>query len=911
MIKHRLTLLASALLLGHLTMAQKLIHYWSFNNNASLVTMLTPDSTIGGGAASYTIGTNGTTQSSALVAQSGAGDFTGLNVRNNAGIGNQLRFNSPANGSLVFSVPTTGYKDPVLKYETYRSGQGAREQRIYYSTNGGTDYTPFENLVINETPDLKTLNFSAIDAADNNADFRIKIEFAIGAGGNTDGNGNNRMDNLTVDASLLSDGPSDPVSNVVVSFDKVFYTVNEDAGSVKVQVNVSNPTTSSVKIVSKGTPWSTASSADFTSTDVVLNITPTTNLFEVTIPINNDTDSENDEYFVLALESESAVNIGTNAFATIYIKDNDKKAPTATEEIELEHITSFDPSTTGSTTEAIAYDPQTKRVFATSAIQGRVDIIDFANPANPATIKSIDLSPYGGVTGIAAKNGVLAVASPNANEQANGSVVLFDTEGNFKKQLTVGALPDFIGFTPDGTKLLIANEGQPKDVSTDLAMDPEGSVSVINMSAGLTGVSQSDVTTITFTSLNDDEAALLAKGVRKTTTTAQGTLAQDLEPEYITVSADSKKAWVVLQENNAMMEINLENLTITDVWGLGTKDYSLAGNGADVSDNNKEILISNWPVKGYYMPDGISSYSVNGVNYIVTANEGDEKEYKNLNERAAVSSITLDETAFPNAKVLQQSHNLGRFRISNIHGDTDGDGDFDELYAVGARSFSIFNADTKTLVYDSGDDFEYITAKHPVYSPVFNANHEESNTSKNRSRAKGSEPEAAAVAKLDGKDYAFIGLERVGGVMVYNVTDPQHPVFVDYKNTRTIASHGGDLGPEYVVVVKGTDSPDGKTYVLVSNEISGTITVFRLKGVEDVSTNLEDKELASSFYVYPNPVKGAKLNLSRTSNVRVETINGQKVLEESNTKSLDVSHLNSGLYILKTSDGEVRKFIVE
>ena len=359
------------------------------------------------------------------------------------------------------------------------------------------------------------------------------------------------------------------------------------------------------------------------------------------------------------------------------------------------------------------------------------------------------------------------------------------------------------------------------------------------------------------------------------------------------------------------MEINLENLTIASVWPLGTKDYSKPGNGADFSTSNGEILIANFPVKGYYMPDAIANYTVNGTTYIVTANEGDEKEYTTVNERAAVSSnpVVLDPTKFPNAAVLKQTHNLGNFRISNLQGDTDKDGDFDELFAVGSRSFSIFNASTGNLVYDSGDDFEYITAQHPTFSALFNSNHEE-NKLKGRSNAKGCEPEALTIAEMNGQKYAFVGLERIGGVMVYNITDPENPVFVDYKNNRSTTTYTGDHGPEYVVHVKNSESPDGKDYILVSNEISGTITVFGVKNA--VITAMEDKQSTNnSFAIYPNPAKGTKLNLSKPSDLTVETINGQKVMEMTNTNSIDIGQFNKGLYILKTSEGYTRKFIVE
>jgi hypothetical protein len=618
--------------------------------------------------------------------------------------------------------------------------------------------------------------------------------------------------------------------NTELAFDEDFLTVNEGDGEVTITLTLSNPSVSSVTLVRKDAPWSSAGTEDyvFENTDLTFDGASPAEV-SITIPIADDAVEEQDEYFTLYLENSEGLAITGNPFITVYITDNDRMAPVANLEIELSYITSYNPAGEGesSTVEVISYDPATQRLFATSAIENRFDIIDFSNPASPSTITSVDMAPYGGITSVAVKNGVLAVASPNADEQMDGSVVFFDTDGNFIVQIAAGALPDMVTFTPDGSKVLTANEGQPNNAYT---IDPEGSVTVIDISGGVESVTQANATTLDFTAFNAMEEALRAAGVRKTFEAS--TLSQDLEPEYITVRADGDIAWVTLQENNAIAEIDLTTLTITAVKPLGTKDYNLFGNGMDASDQTGEVLRANWPVKGFLIPDAMGNYMVDGITYIVTANEGDEKEYGPLEERAAVSSLTLDPTAFPHAEVLQQSHNLGRFRATNLQGDTDGDGDFDEIYAVGARSFSIINTATMEIVYDSGDDFEFITQMDPVAGPLFNASNDNNNF-KNRSRAKGPEPEGIAVEQINGETYAFVTLERTGGLMVYNISDPNNPSFVDYKNTRSLEELGGDLGPEVVIYINPSNSPDGKAYALISNEVSGTITVFEVLGVED------------------------------------------------------------------------------
>jgi DNA-binding beta-propeller fold protein YncE len=243
------------------------------------------------------------------------------------------------------------------------------------------------------------------------------------------------------------------------------------------------------------------------------------------------------------------------------------------------------------------------------------------------------MNVYGGITSVAVKNGIVAVACPNADEALNGSVVFFDADGVFLKQVAVGVLPDMITFSPDGTKVMTANEGQP---NADYTFDPEGSVSVIDVSGGIPSLTQANVTTLLFTSYNAQEASLVASGIRKIK--ASSTISQDLEPEYVTISSDSQKAWVTIQENNAIAEIDLVTTSITDLWALGTKDVSLVGNGFDVSDNNGHVLIANWPIQAFYIPDGVANYSVAGTTYLVTANEGDEKEYGAFTERTTVGA---------------------------------------------------------------------------------------------------------------------------------------------------------------------------------------------------------------------------------------------------------------------------------
>lgn len=1002
-------LLFCIVLFSSFSWGQTLVHYWNFNINTSEATITTPSQTIGGASlAAVNTSTsiidfaNGTSQNFSV---------SNLNARNGDVSGTHLRYNNPIGGALIFTLPTTGYQNIIVKFATRRSGSGAGTQSWSYTLDG-TNYVAFTTITINDAdPALATLDFSAITGANNNANFKLKVEFSVGAGGTV---GNNRFDNFTLDGTTTGGGDTTaPLATIVpasgavnvatttnptisfneavrlldnsaitntnvdalvelrlnnatgstvpfdatitgniititpatlfnssqlyyvallpntvedvsnnaittiqsstfttgvpsVSFASNFITVNETAGTVSLTLNLVSPTTSSVSLVVKSSPFSTANSSDFTLATQTLNFTSSSSLTQtISIPIINDTALEQQaEYFVLSLENPVGVTVSGTNTSTIYIIDNDDLAPVRSLEIELNYIGSFDPSgASTSTCEIVVHDPVSQRLFTTSAIAGFLDIINFSNPAAPTLVSSINMNTYGGVTSVAVKNGVVAVASPNADETLNGSVVFFDTNGTFLKQVTVGALPDMITFSPDGTKVMTANEGQP---NANYSIDPEGSISIINIAGGIPNLNQSNVTTLLFTAYNAQETALIASGVRKLKLTS--TLSQDFEPEYITISADSQKAWVTLQENNAIVEINLTTSTISDIWALGAKDVSIPGNGMDISDNNGQVLIANWPIKAFYMPDAVANYTVGGTTYLVTANEGDEKEYTGFVERTTVGASTyiLDAALYPHAAVLKQSYNMGRFRVSNLSGNTDADTDFEVISAVGSRSFSIFNATTKQIVFDSGDDFEKYTAAN--LPTLFNADHSD-NISKGRSRAKGPEPEGVAIAQISNQTFAFISLERVGGVMVYNITNPNNVTFVEYKNSRSTSAWSGDNGPEGITYIKPENSPNGTPYILVANEISGTITIF------EVDRNaLSDSDFISetkTFAIFPNPSENGIVYFNRMADYELFDISGKKIYAEKEAFTINTSQLSKGIYLVKTSEGIVEKLIVK
>lgn len=488
-------------------------------------------------------------------------------------------------------------------------------------------------------------------------------------------------------------------------------------------------------------------------------------------------------------------------------------------------------STVRSAAEIVDYDPVSQTLYVVNNYSWTLDIVSIANPSVPTLLTAVPLSPtYGANPNSAAVyNGVIAVAIEAITKTNPGQVVFFDRSGNYLNAVTVGALPDMVTFTPDGKRVLVANEGEP---NADYSIDPEGSISVIDLSGG---VLSATVNTLGFTHFL---SATLDPRVRIYGPNAS--IAQDLEPEYIAVAPDSSKAWVTLQEANALAIVDLKALTVTQVTSLGFKDHSLPGNTFDGSDrdgagNSALINLQNWPVWGMYEPDGIGLYQTGGQPYLVTANEGDTRDYPpTYSEEARVSTLTFD-PSFPNSATLKTNAAIGRLTVSKAQGnitttysaDKDGDGDIDQLFLPGGRSFAIWSI-TGTLLFDSGDALERITAaQQPAW---FNS--DATGGLDTRSDNKGPEPETVALGAINNRQYAFIGLERIGGVMAFDITDPTAPTFAQWVNNRTytttLSPVAKDLAPEGLKFIPASKSPNGKPLLIVANEVSGSTTVYEI-----------------------------------------------------------------------------------
>ena len=520
--------------------------------------------------------------------------------------------------------------------------------------------------------------------------------------------------------------------------------------------------------------------------------------------------------------------------------------------------------------EIATYDSDGQLLYVVSG-GTTLQVIDLSDPTSPQEVFSLDIAQFGvpieGANSVAYKNNLLAIAIAADPITDPGVVALVDLDAATEisaaggsilgavKTFTVGSLPDMLTFSPDGSKVLVANEAEAvvavADDGTVTVTDPEGSVSIIDVSGDFNTLSQSNVATADFSGFNGKEADLRGAGVR---IFPDATTAQDLEPEYIAVSPDGTKAFVTLQENNAIAIVDIASATIEAIQPLGLKDYSLSG--LDASDKDDAINIQPRPVFGLYMPDAITSFESNGETFYLIANEGDDRgdadadprgDAIRLKDLADVTSfgrsgLSLD-PAFEQqllADGLLEDEALGRLTLSSLDGDTDGDGDIDRLVSYGGRSFSVLDSNG-SIIFDSGDQIERIIAE--LAPQLFNANDGSPEEVDTRSDNKGPEPETVTTGVIDGKLYGFVGLERAGGgVLVYDLANPRQPEFVQYVRDDA------DIAPEGLTFIASENSPNGQPLLAVANEVSSTIAVYQANSVETPEpTNPTDPVGSANF----------------------------------------------------------------
>lgn len=498
--------------------------------------------------------------------------------------------------------------------------------------------------------------------------------------------------------------------------------------------------------------------------------------------------------------------------------------PIASGDLQFDVVAEFTGEGGEGASEVVAHENGT--LYVTNGELGRIDI--FVLPQGDAPDQSIDLSTlpgFDGVQSVAVKNGVIAAAISRAPVETTifgetvvqsqpGFVALFDASTKaLLSTVDVGNLPDQLTFNADGSQLLVAGEGEKNDDS-DHDDNPLGTVAIIDV----TDPTAPEANIIDFTALNGLEDLARDAGIR----IQEGvSLAEDLEPEYIAISPDGTTAFVSLQENNAIAKINLADGAILDIFSLGTVDFS--SDSALDADDNGVIDIRHFDnLHGFRMADSIASFEIGGKTYIATANEGDSRDF----DEDRVEDLADDGKLDPSVDIT----GLERLEVSTLDGDTDGDGDIDVIHTFSSRSFSIFDEDGN-LIFDSGPEFEQIIAN--IAPDRFNDDDGDTDGDEDRSDAKGPEPEAIAVGEVNGATYAFIGLERDSGIIIYDITDPANSNFVNYIPPKFVDTTAeGDVArhaPEVITFIPADSSHTGNAQIAVAYEVSGTTIVYDLK----------------------------------------------------------------------------------
>ena len=507
--------------------------------------------------------------------------------------------------------------------------------------------------------------------------------------------------------------------------------------------------------------------------------------------------------------------------------------------------------------EISAIDTASKRLFITNGAKNTIDIVDMSNLKKPKLIKAVSFTSSGatGIQSVAAKNGVVLVAAQMASKTAPGRIFVMDINGNLRAGLAsgieVGALPDSVTISPNGKYAIVANEGEPTnycltDGKLPETTDPLGSISIINLSSK-TPTAQ----TIDFKSFSARKNAITYAGGRIFGPNA--TVEQDIEPEYAAFSADSAYAYVTLQENNSIATVDVATGKIVNILGLGVKNHNVYNNGLDSSDRDNVINIEKRNIQGMYLPDAIGTIDTGGSTYMITANEGDAREYACLLGGTDATKLEAEDPRFADVadttvdSTFKGSSVAGRMKVTqfspaNVGGTiVTSATKVTNAFSFGTRSFTVwknnlidgvFGAD---VVFDSGDEIERVlaTERPKLFNADWNTTTGLVSGFEARSASKGPEPEGLAIGKAYGRTWMVLALERDSGLMLYDVTNPVKPMFRQYLNTSIpggdiILGTAGDVSPEGVLFLEADQSPTGKPMVVVSYELSGSVAFFEV-----------------------------------------------------------------------------------
>jgi hypothetical protein len=482
--------------------------------------------------------------------------------------------------------------------------------------------------------------------------------------------------------------------------------------------------------------------------------------------------------------------LAAGAFSSPLVSARQDAAPAQIARVwQYAHVSTGVP---GQKAEIVAYDERSDTLWVAGVVG--VDVLD---RKSGQLLAHLSVAHLGAVNSVAIHDGLAALAIENTQDRTlPGVVAFFDTKHRVQigAPVIVGSLPDMLTFTPDGRRVLVANEGTPNSRPTPAGLsdaDPVGSVSVID-------VRTRAVTTLPITpAIAGYETLRLFPATGQLPTQPASYSPYDPEPEYIAVDPGGQRAYVTLQEANGIAVLNLETLAFEKIVPLGLKDFSLAGNEIDPGDQDTRIELRSAAVKGLYQPDTIASYRHRGQTYLVMSNEGDARD------NGAGDSEDERRGATGNASIeyVPDGTELARLNLSNVDSARGG-----PLVKFGAHSFSIREPDG-TIVYDSGSLLDREAIRLGIYDD-------------GRSDNKGVEPEGLALLHVEARVLAFVGLERTlkSAIGVFDITDPSAVRYLD------MIVSDGDLSPEGLVAFRA-----GHQYhVAVANEVSDTTSLFEI-----------------------------------------------------------------------------------
>ena len=474
----------------------------------------------------------------------------------------------------------------------------------------------------------------------------------------------------------------------------------------------------------------------------------------------------------------------------------------------------------GSASEIAAFHPASRRLFVVDARRG-LRTIDLSDPTAPREVALLERE---GLNSVAVHGDLIAIVRQPVDRRSRGSLELIDPQGTSLASVEVGFGPDMVTFTPDGKRLLVANEGE---ATADGAFDPEGSIGVIDLADG---VGSPVYRELGFAAFEATRSELAPRGLH--CVSPKASLAQDLEPEYVAVAPDGSRAFVTLQENNAIAVVDLAagRERVERIEPLGFKDFSKSG--LDASDRDGGVHIAPAPVWGLPQPDTVKCFEHGGALWLATADEGEERERGDVQEPSRVGKLK-----HALAPEMAADARLGRLQVSSLRGDDDGDGVLDRLFCFGGRGFSLWKVSPDGSihpVWNSGTEIERRMAE--LLPACFNMDSEKGGGADDRSDNRGPEPEGLEIASVDGRRIVFVGLERAGGVMAWDITEPSTPRFLQWINPRDPAVHAGpgagDVAPEGLLFVPAQASPLREPLLVVCNEVSGTTTMHRVRAPE-------------------------------------------------------------------------------